>query len=198
MAARATTSTTYPTATVARTDQARSGCGGLGGSAVAAGSAASNRGPGRGSTAAAGGPPSVAMLAVYPKSSIGRWSGPVPAGTEVILLVVASVLAVGAIVGVAAYAAVRRWPEATVAAPHLSTEPVVTEVHARPRLARFLRSRADPATATGLALTVAVALVLVGATAVGVLLAMVRTSTGLARYDDWFARFGADHATSGS
>src|SRR4051794_41708434 len=147
MAARATTSTTYPTATVARTDQARSGCGGLGGSAVAAGSAASNRGPGRGSTAAAGGPPSVAMLAVYPKSSIGRWSGPVPAGTEVILLVVASVLAVGAIVGVAAYAAVRRWPEATVAAPHPATQTVGPGGPDRPPPAPVLPARARPAAA---------------------------------------------------
>jgi membrane-associated phospholipid phosphatase len=121
-----------------------------------------------------------------------------PAGTEVVLLVVASVLAVGAIFGMAAYAVVRRWPEATVAAPHLSTETVVTEVHDRPRLARLLRSRADPAAATGLALTVAVGLVVLGATAVGVLLAMVRTSRGLARYDNWFAQFGADHATSAS
>ena len=105
---------------------------------------------------------------------------------------------VGAIVGLSAYAVVRRWPGAAVAAPHLSSATVVTQVHRRPRLATFLRSRADPAAATGLALTVAVALVVIGGTAVGVLLAMVRTETGLAHYDEWLAQFGADRATSAS
>jgi membrane-associated phospholipid phosphatase len=139
------------------------------------------------------------MRAVYPKFTVGRTSGPGPDGKRgFVLLVVVSVLAVGAVVGIAAYAGVRRWPETAVAAPHVRTETVVTRVHHRPGLARYLRSRADPAAATGLALTVAVALVVVGVAAVGVLLAMVRTNTGLARYDDWLARFGAEHATSAS
>jgi undecaprenyl-diphosphatase len=139
------------------------------------------------------------MRAVYPKFTVGRTSGPGPDGKRgFVLLVVVSVLAVGAVVGIAAYAGVRRWPETAVAAPHVRTETVVARVHHRPGLARYLRSRVDPAAATGLALTVAVALVVVGVAAVGVLLAMVRTNTGLARYDDWLARFGAEHATSAS
>jgi uncharacterized membrane protein len=139
------------------------------------------------------------MRAVYPKFTVGRTSGPGPDGKRgFVLLVVVSVLAVGAVVGIAAYAGVRRWPETAVAAPHVRTETVVTRVHHRPGLARYLRYRVDPAAATGLALTVAVALVVVGVAAVGVLLAMVRTNTGLARYDDWLARFGAEHATSAS
>ncbi|MPY95450.1 MAG: phosphatase PAP2 family protein, partial [Acidimicrobiia bacterium] len=52
-----------------------------------------------------------------------------------------------------------------------------------------------PAEATGLLLSAAVAAVVVGATTVGVVLAMVRASEGLADLDLSAARFGARHAS---
>lgn len=58
----------------------------------------------------------------------------------------------------------------------------------------FLRRRMDPQAATGLGLTVAVVLVVALGTALGVLVLMVRSNTGLARYDVGVARWGARHA----
>ena len=51
---------------------------------------------------------------------------------------------------------------------------------------------------TGLALTVALGAIVAAAVGVGLLLAMVRGHTGLARWDLSFAQFGADHATHAS
>jgi undecaprenyl-diphosphatase len=56
----------------------------------------------------------------------------------------------------------------------------------------------DPGVATGLALTLAVTALVVLTAAAGILLVMVRTRTGVARYDLAFAEWGADHATPGS
>ena len=62
-----------------------------------------------------------------------------------------------------------------------------------PRLARALRRRLDPKALTGLFLTAAAATALLGTFVVGVVLRMVQTRDGLARLDDWAARFGVHH-----
>ena len=59
----------------------------------------------------------------------------------------------------------------------------------------FLRRDIDPAVATGITLVVDVAALLVFAVCVGVLLIMVQTDTGLAKWDLALARWGAEHAT---
>jgi undecaprenyl-diphosphatase len=68
-------------------------------------------------------------------------------------------------------------------------------VHRGGRLAWFIRARVDPAEATGLALTIALAVVVVGGAAIGVLAYMVRAHTGLASFDRRLALWGAVHAT---
>jgi undecaprenyl-diphosphatase len=82
----------------------------------------------------------------------------------------------------------RRWPQADPANPHL-------DVEEHPAWRRVLRARADPQTATGLLLTVAVAVVVAGGFAFGVLLAMVREETGLSGIDESAAEWAADHTT---
>lgn len=66
------------------------------------------------------------------------------------------------------------------------------------RLRALWRARLDPEVATGLALTLAVATFVVLVAVAGVLLLMVRTETGVARFDLASARWGAAHATVGS
>jgi undecaprenyl-diphosphatase len=91
-----------------------------------------------------------------------------------------------------------RLPNFDPAAPRVAPPAIRTEVRAHAGLAAFLSSRVDPAAATGLALTLALALVLGGAVAIGALLVMVQHNAGLAHYDLGAARWGATHATSGS
>jgi membrane-associated phospholipid phosphatase len=64
----------------------------------------------------------------------------------------------------------------------------------RARAARFLRRRLDPEAATGLALTIALGLILAAALGFGLISDMVTTQTGLYRYDASAAAWGAEHA----
>jgi membrane-associated phospholipid phosphatase len=109
------------------------------------------------------------------------------------LLVVLTLLAIAALSGCAAGVATRRWPVADVA--QSVTLAISREVHRQGRLSRFFRARVDPAAITGLALTVALAVVVIGAGALGVLLYIVRAHTGPAGIDRSLAVWGAAHAT---
>ena len=93
---------------------------------------------------------------------------------------------------------VRRWPQAPVTAPKVEPSTIQAEVRRHGRLAQILRARVDPQATTGLALTVAGAVVIVGGVGVGLLLLMVRRELGFAEWDLSAARFGAQHATSAS
>jgi membrane-associated phospholipid phosphatase len=62
------------------------------------------------------------------------------------------------------------------------------------RLRRLIKSRLDPGVATGLALTVALALVLVGGIVLAALAYLVRTTSVLADLDDPVAQWAADNA----
>lgn len=90
-----------------------------------------------------------------------------------------------------------RWPGLRMA-PVIEPSAIRTEVRRHPRLAAAAQSRLDPTSTTGLALTAALAMVVVGAVGVGVLLVMVRRDVGFARLDLIAARFGIRHATSAS
>jgi membrane-associated phospholipid phosphatase len=110
------------------------------------------------------------------------------------MVVVVSAL-VGAIVaGLLAW----RLPNFDPAAPRAAPPLIRREVRAHAGLAAFLRSRVDPAAAAGLALTVALGLVLGGAVAIGALLVMVQHNAGLAHLDLRATRWGHTNATSGS
>jgi membrane-associated phospholipid phosphatase len=113
---------------------------------------------------------------------------------DVVIVVLVSAL-VGAIV---AGALAWRLPNFDPAAPRAAPPAIQREVRAHAGLAAFLRSRVDPATATGLGLTVALALVIGGAIATGALLVMEQHNAGLAHYDLSAANWGHDHATSSS
>jgi membrane-associated phospholipid phosphatase len=114
-----------------------------------------------------------------------------------VVVIVAIVLASGAVIGGVAYLAARRWPRPT-GAPALAASTVEGGVERHPHLSNVVRRRANPAELTGLALTVASVVVVGGLVGMGLLFVMVQTNTGLARFDLTFARFGADHATEGS
>lgn len=111
----------------------------------------------------------------------------------VVVVLVAATVA-GAIVGYIAF----RFPAIDPAAPHVSPTTVRKEVRAHHGLSPFLRARLNPEQSTGLLLTAALAIAVLGALAVGALLVMVQHHALLARYDSSAARWGADHATSTS
>ena len=109
-------------------------------------------------------------------------------------MVVFVTLAAGAVGALIGGALAHRWPN--VEAPAVAPTTIVETVHEHTTLRRLVRSRFDATTLTGLALTVALALVVGGAIAIGSLLEMVHTDSGLAKWDASFAQWGADHATS--
>jgi len=72
---------------------------------------------------------------------------------------------------------------------------LVTEARRHPRFQQFLLERRDPAKATGLALTVALGLAALATLAIGLLLEMVQSRQGFARWDNSAARWGAAHSS---
>src|SRR6266550_7249248 len=98
-------------------------------------------------------------------------------------------------VGVAAGIAIRAWPQAD---PARSATAVVEDQLIRwRRLRRFIRSRLDPATATGLALSVALLAVVVAGVGIGVVVYMIRTNSGVVRIDQTIERWAAVHTSPG-
>jgi membrane-associated phospholipid phosphatase len=85
-------------------------------------------------------------------------------------------------------------PDQDVTRGHGPAEHAAEELF-RARAARFLRRRLDPEAATGLALTVALVLILAAALGFGLVSDMVTSQTGLYRYDASAAAWGADHAS---
>lgn len=108
-----------------------------------------------------------------------------------IVALVASAL----VAGVAAWAAMLAWPRSELGGAVRLEHTAERALADSPRWRRALRARVDPATATGLALTVAFALLVLGAAVGGVVLAMVRSNTGLERWDMRLARWGAANAS---
>ena len=109
-------------------------------------------------------------------------------------MVLVLVLVVSASAGLGASLAIRRWPHAD---PALSaTEALVEDLGSHRGSRRFLRSRMDPSTATGLALTVALAALVVTGVIVGVLAWMVRRNVGLVDLDHAIEVWADEHATT--
>jgi len=75
---------------------------------------------------------------------------------------------------------------------------VETQMERHPGLLRLVRGRLDPATATGLVLTLALGLVILGGVAIGVLAYLVRSSGDLVHLDRSVGQWGVDNATSQS
>jgi membrane-associated phospholipid phosphatase len=79
-----------------------------------------------------------------------------------------------------------------------AAERIETELERHPWLLRLLRGRLDPATATGLALTLALGLAILGGILVGFLAYLMRSSDRLADTDVAVGEWGVDNATSWS
>lgn len=100
--------------------------------------------------------------------------------------------------GLAVFLAALRYPTAAGASPPASAaagRQLSRETARHPGLARLLRGRLDPATATGLALTLALAVTILGGLMLGTLAYLVRSNARLVELDASVGQWGADHAT---
>jgi undecaprenyl-diphosphatase len=110
----------------------------------------------------------------------------------ILLVTLLTVIIPGLVAGLIAY----RWPQASLTAPKISVEEVKSEVRRHPRRAAFIRSRLDPDSATGLLLSAAIIVLVVGTVSMALVLVMIHTNTGLARLDRSASLFGEHHATA--
>jgi undecaprenyl-diphosphatase len=105
-----------------------------------------------------------------------------------LLVVLVSVAA-----GVGAFVLIGRWPQAD---PALGATATIGKDLSQGAPRRFLRSRMDPATATGLALTVALIGIVIAGVVVGVLAWMVRRDVGLVDIDHAIELWADRNATT--
>jgi undecaprenyl-diphosphatase len=111
--------------------------------------------------------------------------------------VTVAVLGAGLVVGLLAAFAARRWPR-VAAAPQVPKATIAAEVDRHPGVADHLAAEPSPTPVTAAGLSVALTAIVGAVAGIGALFVMVQTHTGLARWDEAFARFGAEHATEGS
>lgn len=81
---------------------------------------------------------------------------------------------------------------------YAAAEQIKTGLEKNPWLLRLVRERLNPATATGLALTLALGLATVGGALIGILAYLVRSSGTLVHADFSVGQWGVDNATSWS
>jgi undecaprenyl-diphosphatase len=112
------------------------------------------------------------------------------------MLILSITLLVMVVPGVVTWGVAYRWPQVNPTAPKLDVEHVKSEVRRRPRLRAFARSRLDAGSATGLLLSAAIILFLLGALVVAAVLIMIHTNSGFARWDKSASLFGEHHATA--
>ncbi|HUY16442.1 MAG TPA: phosphatase PAP2 family protein [Acidimicrobiales bacterium] len=110
----------------------------------------------------------------------------------ILSIVLLTIVIPGLIAAVVAY----HWPQGAPTAPAIDVESIRNEVRRHPRWAAFVRTRLDPSSATGLLLSAAIVVFVVGSAAFGVVLVMIHTNTGFARLDGSASLFGAHHATA--
>ncbi len=106
-------------------------------------------------------------------------------------------IVVAAFAGALAFALARRYP-ATVAAEsgaRAASGMLAKEASRQTWLSDLLRRRLDPATATGLALTLALGAVALGGLVVGLLAYLMRTNATLVDVDNSVGEWGFDHAS---
>jgi membrane-associated phospholipid phosphatase len=110
--------------------------------------------------------------------------------------VIVAMLVCGVLGGLAGGALAWRWP--WVSAPRISARTVVDEAERHPSFARLLWSRIGADRLSSYALGAALITAAIGGAVMGLVLWMIRTNEGLARYDLSAARWGATHATATS
>ena len=102
--------------------------------------------------------------------------------------------------GALAFLVASRYPTPAVgeAPADAAAATIEAEMERHPWLLRLVRDRLDPATATGLALTIALGLAIVGGILIGLLAYLVRSSDTLVDVDRRVGQWGVDNATSWS
>ena len=113
--------------------------------------------------------------------------------TDLLISLVATIVP-----GIIAWSIALRWPRADLMAPAASSDMIVTESRRHRRFVTYVNSHLSAEFSTGVALAVTVVLIIATAAGVGVLLVMIRTHTGLAKWDEAASVFAAAHATSPS
>jgi membrane-associated phospholipid phosphatase len=128
---------------------------------------------------------------VYPTGSRGQTSPAMP-----LLVLVLVAVAGGSVMTFLA----SRYPTPVVGdePSRAAEEMVAQETAKRPWLRRTLARRLDPQTATGLALTLALGLTIVGGLLVGLLAYLMRSSGTLVSIDQSAGQWGHDHSTAWS
>lgn len=101
------------------------------------------------------------------------------------------------VAGLLSFLPFRYWP-ALRFGPRLDEGKIRNQVRKHPELAALVSARLDPSALTGLALTIAAAVAVVGAVFFGLVFFMIRRHFGIADLDVSAARFAARHATHGS
>src|SRR4051812_19747149 len=99
------------------------------------------------------------------------------------MLVVGAVVVAGLLTGGLAWLIGRPTAHADPTGPRVGVATVQDAVHRWPRVRRLLRRQLDPARTTDVALTGALIVVVAASIAVGMLLIMIRTHSGLAKWD---------------
>lgn len=100
--------------------------------------------------------------------------------------------------GVAAWLVVLRWPRADPMTPAVSSETITSQARRHRRAIAYINSRFSPESTTGVALAVTVFIVVVGAAALGILVLMIHSNSGFARWDRSASLFAAQHASVSS
>jgi membrane-associated phospholipid phosphatase len=109
------------------------------------------------------------------------------------VIVVVVLVSAAVVAGVLAALAARFLPEADPSSPRAAKRVARWELSSHPA---FVRARVDPRRATGLALTIAAAVVVIGAAVYAAIAVMVATTTGLEPADRGIERWADSHATS--
>lgn len=109
----------------------------------------------------------------------------------------AVLIVVALIAGGFTFALARRYPATAAAeAPARAASGKLAEEAAhRPWLSNLLRTRLDPSTATGLALTLALVVAILGGLVLGALAYLMRTNAALVNIDNSVGQWEFDHAT---
>jgi membrane-associated phospholipid phosphatase len=112
------------------------------------------------------------------------------------VILITITLSLTIVTGLITWLLARRWPRVDLTAPSLSEAKVRARAQSHRRFVRYGQARLDPSVTTGLALTAACAVVILGALGVFALLIMIHHNAGLARYDHSASLYGAHHATN--
>ena len=109
----------------------------------------------------------------------------------------AVLIVVALIAGGFTFVLARRYPATAAAeAPARAASGKLAEEAAhRPWLSNLLRTRLDPSTATGLALTLALVVAILGGLVLGALAYLMRTNAALVNIDNSVGQWEFDHAT---